>query len=131
MKPNLDHYRNRAEVAFERLTKGCALIIILLMIGFFVQLFWHSLPSLKTFGIKFLFSTAWDPVRNLYGAAGAVYGTLITTLIALVIAVPLSFIIALFLVELAPPWLSTVMSHALDLLAAIPSIIYGMWDCSS
>ncbi|MDD3119374.1 MAG: phosphate ABC transporter permease subunit PstC [Victivallales bacterium] len=127
MTPNIDYSRNSAEIVFERLTKVCAFMIILLMAGFFVQLFWYSLPSLKAFGVRFLFSSAWDPVRNLYGAAGAVYGTLVTTLIALIIAVPLSFIIALFLVELAPPWLGTIMSQALDLLAAIPSIIYGMW----
>ncbi len=127
MKSSFKHKSSKAEALFVKLTTGCAIIIIALMAGFFLQLLWHSLPALKAFGVQFLFSAAWDPVRDLYGAAGAVYGTLVTTLIALCIAVPLSFIIALFLVELAPPWLATVMGHALDLLAAIPSIIYGMW----
>ncbi len=127
MEKSLNNNSSKAEKVFVRLTTGCAMLIIVLMAGFFLQLLWHSLPALKEFGVTFLFSTAWDPVRDEYGAAGAVYGTLVTTLIALLIAVPLSFIIALFLVELAPPWMGMVMSHALDLLAAIPSIIYGMW----
>jgi len=115
------------EVLFERLTAACAMLIIVMMAAFFLQLLWHSIPAIRTFGVKFLFSTEWDPVRNQYGAAAAIYGTLVTTGIAILIAVPLSFIIALFLVELAPPWLGTAMSHGLDLLAAIPSIIFGMW----
>ena len=115
------------ETFFEKLTMVCAMVIIALMLAFFIQLFWHSLPALRRFGTAFLISTDWDPVRNEYGAAPALYGSLITTTIAILIAVPLSYIIALFLVELAPPWLGHVMSHALDLLAAIPSIIYGMW----
>lgn len=127
MKKSVNDNSGKTDIVFERLTMVCATGIIVLMAGFFLQLLWHSLPALKEFGVGFLFSTAWDPVRNQYGAAGAVYGTLITTAIALLIAVPLSFIIALFLVELAPPWMGGLMSHALDLLAAIPSIIYGMW----
>jgi len=125
MCPEMDS--RTQEVWFRRLTAGCAMIIILMMGAFFLQLCWHSLPAMQTFGWKFLISTEWDPVRNQYGAAAAIYGTLVTTAIAILIAVPLSFIIALFLVELAPPWLGTVISHALDLLAAIPSIIFGMW----
>ena len=104
-----------------------ALLVVFLMAGFFFQLLWHSLPSLKAFGIKFIYSTEWDPVNNVYGAASAIYGTFITTAIAMLIAVPLSFVIALFLVELANPFISKVMGQAIDLLAAIPSIIFGMW----
>ncbi len=115
------------ENIFQKLTMLCAGIIIVLMLALFAQLLWHSMPAIKKFGISFLYSTAWDPVRDEYGAAAAVYGTLVTTFIAIAIAVPLSFIIALYLVELAPPWLGVTMGHALDLLAAIPSIIYGMW----
>lgn len=115
------------ETLFEKLTMCCAATVILMMTAFFLQLLWHSLPAMREFGVRFLFSTDWDPVRNRYGAAPAIYGSLVTTAIAVLIAVPLSYIIALFLVELAPPWLGSIMSHALDLLAAIPSIIYGMW----
>ncbi|OGV52404.1 MAG: phosphate ABC transporter permease subunit PstC [Lentisphaerae bacterium GWF2_52_8] len=112
---------------FHWLTMASALMIIVLMISFFAQLLWYSLPSIREFGWGFVLSQEWDPVRNLYGAAGAIYGTLVTTLIAMLIAAPLSFGIALFLVEFAPPYLSRVLGQAIDLLAAVPSIIYGMW----
>jgi phosphate transport system permease protein len=112
---------------FKVLTVACATLVIVLMVGFFIQLFWHSMESINTFGFGFLFSSEWDPVRNLYGAASSIYGTLVTTAIAMLIAVPLSFVIALFLVEMAHPVISKIMGQAIDLLAAIPSIIYGMW----
>lgn len=104
-----------------------ALLVVALMAGFFFQLFYHSIPSIKAFGIRFIWSNEWDPVNNVYGAASAIYGTILTTAIAMLIAVPLSFVIALFLVELANPFISKVMGQAIDLLAAIPSIIFGMW----
>ncbi len=112
---------------FRHLTLISAVMIIIIMAGFFVQLLFHSLPAIEKFGISFFFRNEWDPVRLEFGAAGPLYGTLVTTLIAMLIAVPLSFVIALFLVEIAPPHLSRIISQAIDLLAAVPSIIYGMW----
>ena len=115
----------------DRVFKGITLLsgglIIVLMAGFFIQLVWQSLPAIERYGFDFLFSSDWDPVKEQYGAATSIYGTLVSTLIAMVIAVPLAFVISLFLVELAPPTISKVMSQALDLLAAVPSIIFGMW----
>ena len=116
-----------ADQLFKITTAVCALLAVAVMTGLFIQLSWSSIPAIKTFGLNFLFSSEWDPVKNLYGALPAIAGTLVTTAIAVIIAVPLSFIVAMFLVETAPPALSHTLSHAIDLLAAIPSIIYGMW----
>ena len=80
----------------------------------------------KSQGLKFLFSSEWDPGAGVFGAGGAIVGTLATTVLALIIAVPLAFAAALF-VNAAPPWAGKPLAHALDLLAAIPSVIYGMW----
>ena len=84
-------------------------------------------PSLAQFGWRFLVTSDWDPVTEQFGALSSLYGTLVSTAIAMVIAVPLSLVIALFLVELAPPTLRRVTGTAIELLAAVPSIIFGMW----
>jgi phosphate transport system permease protein len=95
--------------------------------GIFLALLTQSLPALKRFGFGFLTSQQWNPVTENFGALSSIYGTLVSTAIAMLIAVPLSLALALFLVELAPPRLSRVVSTIIELLAAIPSIIYGMW----
>lgn len=105
----------------------CALSILIVMVGFFISLTLSSRLSMKEFGWSFLWSTDWNPVTEEFGALSTIYGTLVSTVIAMLIATPLSFAVALFLVELAPPWLSKPVAVATDLLAAIPSIIYGMW----
>jgi phosphate transport system permease protein len=97
------------------------------MIGLFYELYDLSKPSIEKFGAGFLISKEWNPVTQEFGAASSIFGTLVSTLIAMILAVPLSVVIALFLVELAPPFLSKVVGNAIELLAAIPSIIYGMW----
>ncbi|MFM8509146.1 MAG: phosphate ABC transporter permease subunit PstC, partial [Betaproteobacteria bacterium] len=84
-------------------------------------------PAIQEFGLGFLTSAVWDPVNNQYGGLVMIYGTLATSLIALVIAVPVSFGIALFLTELSPGWLKRPLGIAIELLAAVPSIVYGMW----
>lgn len=104
----------------------CAGIIGVLMLAFFVQLFASSLDTWREFGIGFLWSSEWDPTQDRYGALPSLAGTLITTAIALTIALPLAFVSALYLTE-APPAIGKILSQAIDLLAAIPSIIYGMW----
>jgi phosphate transport system permease protein len=109
------------------ISAGAALLVSILLLGFLGQLFYNALPAIERFGFRFLISSEWDPVNNIYGALPAITGTLLTTAIACVIAVPISLIIAMYLVESAPPYLSNPISYALDLLAAIPSIIYGMW----
>lgn len=115
------------DAAFKALALGSALLVIFLMAGFFIQLLAHSSPAIAKYGLKFVWSDCWDPVKQEFGAAGAIYGTLITTVIAMAIAVPASFLIAMFLVELAHPLVGRIAGQAIDLLAAVPSIIYGMW----
>jgi len=105
----------------------CALAIIAVVVGIIAQLIDNSMLSIKEFGFGFLKSRQWNPVSQEFGAASSIYGTLVSTALALVIAVPLSLVTALFLVELAPPRISKVVGTAIELLAAIPSIIYGMW----
>ena len=84
-------------------------------------------PAIKEYGLGFLTSTEWDPVQNKYGGLVMIYGTLMTSFIALLIGVPVSFGIALFLTELSPKWLRRPLGTAVELLAAVPSIVYGMW----
>ncbi len=96
------------------------------MIGIFVQLGLHSADAWKHFGAGFLWSTEWDPAQDVYGAWPNIAGTLLTTALALLLAIPLSFVAALFVAE-APGWLAKPLSQGVDLLAAIPSVIYGMW----
>lgn len=115
------------ELVFRYLCIGCAVIMMLLLAGFLVQLFLQSLEALSKFGLGFLWSSDWDQARDEFGALPSLYGTFVTTMIALVVAVPASFLIAMCLVEVSHPTLSRPMSQAVDLLAAVPSIIYGMW----
>ena len=112
---------------FRWATLSGSLLVLAAVIGILLTLTHGALPALEKFGLGFLFSQEWNPFTHEYGALSSVYGTLVSTLIAMVIAVPLALVIALFLVELAPPAVSRVVGGAIELLAAIPSIIYGMW----
>ena len=107
--------------------RGAALVTLGLLLGIMVSLFIGAWPAIHAYGLNFLFSTTWDPVANEYGGLVMIYGTLATSLIALIIAVPVSFGIALFLTELSPAWLKRPLGTAIELLAAVPSIVYGMW----
>jgi phosphate transport system permease protein len=103
-------------------------IFVLILLGSLIlTLFIGGLPAFRRFGIGFLTSTSWDPVHEVFGAAVSVYGTLLTATLALLFAVPISFGIAFYLTELAPAWLRRPVGTAIELLAAVPSIIYGMW----
>jgi phosphate transport system permease protein len=104
-----------------------AAFILIIMIGILLELFHGSSLALKKFGLGFLKSSEWNPVTENFGALSSIYGTLVSTIIAMLIAVPLSLLISLFLVELAPPFISKPAGAAIELLAAVPSIIYGMW----
>jgi phosphate transport system permease protein len=117
----------RGDTAFRWLTFACSLLVPLVMLAIGVDLITSSLPALKKFGLGFFFSEDWNPVTESFGAVSSIFGTLVSTCIAMVIAVPLSLAIALFLVELAPPRISRTVGTMIELLAAIPSIIYGMW----
>jgi len=115
------------DVIFENLTRGAAVLTLLLLAAIILSLLVGAWPSIKTFGLKFLWTAEWDPVQEKFGGLVMIYGTLMTSLIALIIAVPVSFGIALFLTELSPKWLKRPLGTAIELLAAIPSIVYGMW----
>jgi phosphate transport system permease protein len=116
-----------ADRIFRSAAVFCALSILLLLLLLVSTLAWKSLPAVRAFGAGFIWSDAWNPVTGAYGALSSIYGTLASTLIALVLAAPLSLAIAFFLVELAPPAVSRPVGVAIELLAAVPSIIYGMW----
>ncbi len=116
----------RVDACFRWVTLLCALVVPGLMAAMFVELLRHSLPAVQQYGPGFLISQNWNPVTQEFGAASSIFGTLVSTLIATLLAVPLSLAVALFLVELAPPGLSRVVGAIIELLAAIPSIIYGM-----
>lgn len=116
-----------ADVAFFNLTRATAVLTLLMLGGIIVSLFYGSWPSLQKFGFSFLWTSDWNPPMEKFGALIPIYGTLVTSIIALVIAVPVSFGIALFLTELSPIWLRRPLGTAIELLAAIPSIVYGMW----
>ncbi|TVT54429.1 MAG: phosphate ABC transporter permease PstC [Azoarcus sp. PHD] len=107
--------------------RSFAILTLILLAGIILSLIYESWPSIREFGIGFVFSTDWDPPMEKFGALIPVYGTLVTSAIALLIAVPVSFGIALFLTELSPLWLRRPLGTAIELLAAIPSIVYGMW----
>ncbi len=115
------------DVAFSLASHGAAVLTLSLMAGIMISLVIGAWPAISEFGISFLWVSDWDPVQDKYGGLAMIYGTLVTSLIALVIAVPVSFGIALFLTELSPGWLRRPLGIAIELLAAVPSIVYGMW----
>ncbi len=112
---------------FALLARGSGGLVLVLLGSLILSLFIGGLPAFRHFGVGFIFSTDWDPVKQVFGAAVSVYGTLITSVLALVFAVPVAFGIAFYLTELAPTWLRQPVGTAIELLAAVPSIIYGMW----
>lgn len=112
---------------FKNITRAFAFLVFALLLAILVVLIFESKESIAAFGVAFLWTNEWDPVRHLYGALVPVIGTLFTSFIALLIAVPASFGIAMFLTELSPVWLRRPLGTAIEMLAAIPSIIYGMW----
>ena len=116
-----------ADRIFGWLAKGAALFTLCVLIAILLSLTASAWPAIEKYGLGFLTSTTWDPVQEEFGGLVMIYGTLATSFIALVIAVPVSFGIALFLTELSPAWLKRPLGTAIELLAAIPSIVYGMW----
>ncbi len=116
-----------ADKLFSFLAHSAAILTLLLLLGIIASLVVGAAPAIKEYGISFLWRSDWDPVQDKYGGLVMVYGTLSTSFIALLIAVPVSFGIALFLTELSPGWLRRPLGVAIELLAAVPSIVYGMW----
>jgi phosphate transport system permease protein len=115
------------DAAFRQVTRAAAVAVLLLLSGVIISLVAGSIPAVRTFGFGFLFSQRWNPVTELFGALPAIYGTVITSFVAMLIAVPVGLMIAFFLTELCPQWLRRPIGIAIELLAGIPSIIYGIW----
>src|SRR3954466_9833332 len=109
------------------ITLGSATLVVVLLLGVMISLLIGAWPAISTFGPSFLWTQRWSPVKEIFGALAPVYGTVITSLIAMVIGIPVSFGIAIFLTELCPQALRRPIGIAIELLAGIPSIIYGLW----
>jgi len=116
-----------ADTVFAVLAQGAAWLTLALMAGIIGSLLIGAAPAIEKFGLSFLWTSDWDPVQEKFGGLVMIYGTLMTSFIALLIAVPVSFGIAIFLTELSPSWLKRPLGIAVELLAAVPSIVYGMW----
>jgi len=112
---------------FRHLTFLFALLVLLILGGVIVALIDGALPALRTFGVSFLFSDVWNPVTEKFGALAPIYGTLVTSAIAMLVGIPVAFGIAVFITEICPGWLKRPLATMIELLAAIPSIIYGIW----
>ncbi len=116
-----------SDTVFRHLTRAAAIAVLLLLSGVIISLIDGSIPALRAFGFGFLISERWNPVTEIFGALPAIYGTIVTSFIGMLIAVPVGLLIAFFLTELCPKWLRRPIGIAIELLAGIPSIIYGIW----
>ena len=117
----------RADRGFRWLVTAAGAFVLVSLAAAALSMLWGGRAAFAKFGIAFLWSDAWDPVNQVFGALVPIYGTIVTAIIAMVIAVPVSFGIAMFLTEISPKWLRGPVGAAIELLAGIPSIIYGMW----
>jgi phosphate transport system permease protein len=115
------------DVVFRHLTRAAAVGVLLLLSGVIISLIDGSIPAFRAFGFEFLVDQRWNPVTQIFGALPAIYGTIVTSFIAMLIAVPVGLMIAFFLTELCPQWARRPIGIAIELLAGIPSIIYGIW----
>src|SRR3954469_25826656 len=112
---------------FRNLTRFFAVVVFSILAAILISLLMHSQSALSKDGFNFLLDPEWEPVAEQFGALVPIYGTLVSSAIALIIGIHVSFGIALFLTELSPAWLKRPLGTAIEMLAAIPSIIYGMW----
>jgi phosphate transport system permease protein len=115
------------DVIFATIARTSGIFVLLLLGSLILSLFIGGFPAFRHFGANFLISATWDPVKEVFGAGVSIYGTVMTSILAMILAVPLAFGIAFYLTELAPAWLKGPVGVAVELLAAVPSIIYGMW----
>src|SRR5216110_1453949 len=119
--------KDRSDRIYRRVLTGFALALPFLILVILGVLFVRALPALRRFGPSFLWTSTWDPVAEMYGAAPMIVGTLLSSVVALLIAVPLALSVAIFLTEFAPRWLRQPVAFLVELLAAIPSVVYGLW----
>src|SRR5207249_5889451 len=118
---------DRSDRIYRSLLTAIALALPLLIVIILGVLFFNALPALKRFGPSVLWTSTWDPVAEVYGAAPMIFGTLASSMLALLIAVPLALSVAIFLTEFSPRWLRQPVAFLVELLAAIPSVVYGLW----
>jgi phosphate transport system permease protein len=126
-QPRTEGRGSLGDRVFHALTLLFAIIVLLILSGVILSLISGSLPALRRFGLGFVVTDAWNPVTEKFGAIAPIYGTLVTSAIAMLIGIPLAFGVALFITELCPLWLKRPLATMIELLAAIPSIIYGIW----
>ena len=107
--------------------RGAALSLVLLVVGMVAEMLVRATPAIRAFGFSFLYTSTWDPVAERFGAVPFVFGTLVSSLLALLIAVPLGLGAAIYLAELAPRWMRSPMAFLVELVAAVPSVVYGLW----
>jgi phosphate transport system permease protein len=112
---------------YHLVVRASVCLVLLLTAGLVAALVWESWEALRTFGFRFLVTSHWDPVAGEFGALPFIYGTLVSSVLALLIAVPLSLGAAIFLAELAPAWIRPPISFLIEMLAAVPSVVYGLW----
>jgi phosphate transport system permease protein len=112
---------------FRLLTRGSAVGLAVLALALALEMVRTSWPAIQTFGMRFLVSSTWDPVAEVFGALPFIYGTLLSSLLALLIAAPLSFGAAIYLAEFAPFWIRPPIAFLVEMLAAVPSVVYGLW----
>src|SRR5690606_9407373 len=122
---------NWGDFLFRRATALFALTIVLLIAAMAIEMTRASWESIVAFGLDFVFGSVWDPVRQVFGALPFIFGTVVSSLLALAISVPISLGIAIYLSELAPGWARTVLGFLVELLAAVPSVVYGVWGTSA
>jgi phosphate transport system permease protein len=115
------------DAVFRHLTRIAAITVLVILTGIIISLVHGSMPALRKFGFTFLVTESWNPVTDKFGGIAPIYGTIVTSFIAMLIAVPVGLFISLFLTELCPMWLRRPIGIAIELLAGIPSIIYGIW----
>jgi phosphate transport system permease protein len=127
MSAGKSRYGAPGDVIFRHLTFFFALLVLVILGGVIVALIGGAAPALRRFGVAFLYTDIWNPVTEKFGALAPIYGTLVTSAIAMVIGIPVAFGVAMFITEICPIWLKRPLAAMIELLAAIPSIIYGIW----
>ena len=118
---------NPADRAYQAVVTGLALLLPASLLALIVELATNAWPSIQRFGWDFVTNSTWDPVADVYGAGPLIFGTLASSFVALLLAVPLAFSVAIFLNEFAPRWLRRPLGFLVELLAAVPSVVYGLW----
>lgn len=127
MKNKTNKIIHFGDSVFPKVTLACSLLVVAILINILIILLVEAWPSIRAFGASFLVTSTWNPVKDIYGAVPAIYGTLLSSLLALIIAIPISIGAAIFLVEISPGWLRSPVSFIIEMLAAIPSVIVGLW----